>query len=163
MGFHLRRRNIIALPGFWLGKSEGFDFPTLLCLNREGLRLRNKRNKTDFADKQDVLDGMAILSSFAWLSSIVNNLGFTFYDQLTYPLVTQAIVTDGQHWSFYVYQLNSHSFYSDIVNENLNNLCWSSGDLKLFEKHENGVLHGVNEAVLKLLIKVRRHFFAFCL
>jgi len=155
LGFPLERYNFNALPGFWPSKSEGFDFPYLIGHSREYLRARKEKSIHDFKDTQDVLDGMAIMSSFSWLTSLANNLGFTIYDHLTYPLVTHVIITDGQHWSFYLFQLNNHVFHSDVHQENSpSNLCWSSGDLKLFDSCEDGIFSNVNEDVLKILVKV---------
>lgn len=145
----------MSLPGFWPAKSGGFDFPYLIGHSRELLRSRKSKSMQDFNDTQDVLDGMAIMSSFAWLTSIANNLGFTIYDSLTYPLVNQVVITDGQFWSFYVFQLNNHAFHSDIIQDKSpSNLCWSSGEMKLFETFENGSFLGLNEDVLKTLVKV---------
>jgi small subunit ribosomal protein S30 len=121
------------------------------------MKLREMKNERSFDDKQDVLDGMAITSSFAWLNGMASNLGFTLYHELTYPLVTHVIITDGQFWSFYVYQLNTHSFHSDVDTNSLRNVCWSSGDLKLFDTYENGQLKGVNDQVLKNIVKVSYH------
>lgn len=154
LGVPLRRHNLLALPGFWPDHSSGFDFPNLICHSREALRQRKEANKVEYQDDQDILDGMAILSSFAWLTSVANNLGFSLYDQLTYPLVTKVIITDGQHWSFYVYQLNQHSLHGDTYNPNLCNLCWSSGDMKLFDHFENGTFVGLNDNVLKTIVQV---------
>ena len=98
---------------------------------------------------------MAIMSSFGWLNSLASNLGFSIYHELTYPLVTHGIITDGQFWSFFVYQLNTHSFHSDVDTNALRNVCWTSGELKLFDGYENGTLYGLNDEVLKLLVKVR--------
>ncbi|KAH9506985.1 Structural constituent of ribosome [Dermatophagoides farinae] len=159
LGVTLRRHNIMSLPGFWPDRSGGHDFPYLLAMNYESLRQRKQRyGLSQCMDDQDVLDGMAIISAFSWLTGLANNLGFTLYDRLTYPLVTNVIITDGQHWSFYVYQLNNHCFHDDLVADNENddnrlcNLCWSSGQMRLFDSYENGKLQNVNTAVLDLLI-----------
>ena len=150
----MKRQTMGNLPGFWTDRSNGFDFPYLICHSRQGLALRERVNDKQFDDIQQVLDGMAIMSSFGWLHSLASNLGYTVYHELTYPLVTHVIVTDGQFWSFFVYQLNTHCFHSDVDTNTLRNVCWSSGDLKLFEGYENGQMVGINEEVLKLLIKV---------
>lgn len=69
--------------------------------------------------------------------------------------MTQVVITDGQYWCFYIFQLNNHVFHGDLYNENLPvNLCWSSGDLKLFDTLENGKFTGLNEDVLKILVNV---------
>ena len=164
MGYPLKRHNIMSLPGFWPSKSDGFDFPYLIGHSCEYIRSRKIKIMQDFKDTQDILNGMAIMSSFSWLTSLANNLGFTLYDPLIYPLVNQVVITDGQFWSFYVYQLNNHSFHSDIIQEKpLTNLCWSSGEMKLFDTFENGSFSGLNENVLKHLIKVFVFFLCFCI
>ncbi len=153
----MRRYNQTSIPGFWIDHSQGFDFPNLICLTRQDMKLREMKNERSFDDKQEVLDGMAITSSFAWLNGMASNLGFTVYHELTYPLVTHVIITDGQFWSFYVYQLNTHSFHSDVDTDSLRNVCWSSGDLKLFDTYESGQLKGLNDQVLKNIVKVSYH------
>lgn len=150
----------MSLPGFWPSRSDGFDFPYLIGHSRELQRARQAQvaEGRDFGDSEEVVDGAAITSAFAWLCSLANNLGFTLYDHLTYPLVTQVVSTDGQRWAFHVYQLNDHAFHSDVTLANPPpNICWSSGELKLFEgfSEEDGTLTGVNEEVLKLIVKVR--------
>lgn len=152
----LKRQHMLSLPGFWPGISCGFDFPYLLSLSRDSLRnVKNSRLTQNDNENQDILDGMAITSAFSWLTSIANNLGFTIYDHLTYPIVTHIIITDGQYWSFYVYQLNNHCFHEDVFGENQScNLCWSSGDMKLFDLNEEGNLININDNTLNYLIKV---------
>lgn len=164
LGFLLLRRNLVSLPGFWPDQSDGFDFGNLLCLTYKDIRKRIEFNERDFGDNQDVLDGMAMTSSFAWLSSLATNLGFSIYHPLTYPLVTNVIITDGQHWSFYVYQLNNHVFHSDIEHGvQRYNLCWSSGEQKLFDAYEDGQWKGLDDNVLKLIVKVRKNANKICL
>ena len=145
------------MPGFWPGQSDGFDYPVLIGLSRELMRTRIQRNGQDFNDSEDVLKGMAVTSAFSTLTAAANNLGFTLYDSLTYPLVSHVIITDGQKWSFHVYQLNKHNFHSDCIEDGKTypvNLCWSSGDLNLFESIENDQLVGVNDQVLSLIVNV---------
>lgn len=80
--------------------------------------------------------------------------GFSTFTDLTYPLLTQTVITNGQSWSFYAYQLNTTLVHSEYADENpRRNLCWTTGPLKLFEKIEDGKLLGFNDDVLKELIK----------
>ncbi|OTF73727.1 hypothetical protein BLA29_012907, partial [Euroglyphus maynei] len=150
----------MSLPGFWPDRSVGYDFPYLLAMNHECLRQRQRQyDLSGCNDDQDVCDGMAITSAFSWLTGLANNLGFTLYDRLTYPLVTNVIITDGQNWSFYVYQLNNHCFHDDLMinaddYKDLCNLCWSSGNMRLFDSFENGSFNNVNIAVLDMLINM---------
>jgi len=80
--------------------------------------------------------------------------GFSTFNDITYPLITQTIITDGQWWSFCVYQLNTILVHSENVIENpKRNICWITEPIKLFDKIENEKVHGFNEEVLKNLIK----------
>lgn len=80
-------------------------------------------------------------------------LGFSTVNDITYPLVTQTILTNGRLWSFCVYQLNTTLTHSEYAEENpKRNICWITEPLPLFDKIENGKVYGFNEDVLKKLI-----------
>lgn len=80
--------------------------------------------------------------------------GFSTFNDITYPLTTQTVITDGQWWSFFVYQLNTTLVHSEYADENpKRNLCWITEPIKLFDKIENEKVYGLNEEVLKTLIK----------
>lgn len=80
--------------------------------------------------------------------------GFSTFNDITYPLITQTVITDGQWWSFCVYQLNTTLVHSEYISENpKRNICWITEPIKLFDKIENEKVHGLNEEVLKILIK----------
>lgn len=105
-------------------------------------------------DDQEALDCQGILSSFAWGLSQASYQGFTTYNDLTYPLVMQTIITNGQDWSFYTYQLNTVVFHSDYIEENpKKNICWGTKTQKLYQEINNGNLVGFNIDVLKNLLK----------
>lgn len=129
------------------------DFPFLTYLNRGLLELRRGELLDDFGDEAEVLKAMAVMHNFAYLNSLAAVHGFHTYAELTYPLTNQCIVTDGQHWSFFVYQMNTHTFHSDVPPSGKQNLCWATNDLKLYERYENGEFHGVNDRVLELLVR----------
>lgn len=117
------------------------------------LKLRHSVNET-FTDEDEAVDGIGIMSSFAWLNAIAANHGFTPYQELTYPFTTQTVVTDGQTWNFFVYQLNRHSFHGDLAPPSCDNVCWSSGPMKLYESFSDGTFSGINDNVVDLLVKV---------
>lgn len=103
---------------------------------------------------KEALQRQAILASFGWLSAQANFLGFTTFNDITYPMVTQTIITDGQSWNFYVYQMNTMLVHSKHTSENpLRNLCWASKDYKLFEEVQSGRVVGFNDETLKNLIR----------
>ena len=62
---------------------------------------------------------------------------------MTYPLVTQTVITNGKLWSFYVYQLNTTLLHAEHTSNNpRHNLCWGTPELKLFETIEDGKVIG---------------------
>lgn len=94
------------------------------------------------------------MASFGWLNAQANFLGFTTYNDITYPLVTQCVITNGQFWSFYVYQLNTLLVHSKNAEENpKKNVCWATKEFKLFEEIKDGKIIGFNDDVLKILCK----------
>lgn len=104
--------------------------------------------------KQEALDRQGILASFGWLFGQANFLGFTTYNDLTYPLSTQTIITNGQLWSFYAYQMNTITILGDLVHTNpKRNICWRTPELKLYEEVKDGKVVGLNDEVLKTLIR----------
>ena len=69
--------------------------------------------------------------------------GFSTFNDMTYPLVTQTVITNGKLWSFYVYQLNTSLLHAEHTSNNpRHNLCWGTPELKLFEAIEDGKVIG---------------------
>ena len=136
------------------------DFPFLTYLNRELINIRNKMNIDNFNDTDDCLLAMAVIHNFAYLNSLASVHGFTAYDELIYPFTNQCIITNGQNWSFFVYQMNTHAFHTDLYTENADqspkkqNLCWSLNNVKLYDSYENGRFVNVNDEVIRNLIKM---------
>ncbi|KAI1301554.1 28S ribosomal protein S30, mitochondrial [Halotydeus destructor] len=152
LGYTLKWNQPMSVAGYW-HDSDVHDFPFLSFYSRYGLRLREIAAQSSFPDEDESSEAMGMLSSFAWLNSLAVNHGFTPYQELTYPFTTQNIVTDGQNWNFMVYQLNSHSFHGDFGRSNVANECWSTGNMKLFEEYKDDKFYGINEEVVKNLIK----------
>lgn len=121
--------------------------------SRSFLSSRNAAYGSD--DNQNAIHANAILSSYAWLFGQACYQGFSTFNDPTYPLTTQTIITDGQFWSFYVYQLNTTQVHQDAINTNSKvNRCWGTPEMKLYETiDENGKLIGFNDDVLKHLIQ----------
>lgn len=113
-----------------------------------------ERKYDDETERKDAIHRQGILGSFAWLNAQANYLGFTTFNDITYPLVTQSVVTNGRLWSFYVYQLNTVLLHSTNTKENpKRNICWATPELKLFESVEDDKIVGFNTDVLKNLLK----------
>lgn len=139
----------VNVPGFWPGEKNQFS---LISYHKKGHFV--DRNFNDPGESKDALNHQGILASFGWLNAVANFLGFTTFNEITYPLVTQTIITNGQLFSFYVYQLNTLLFHSKNAEENpRRNICWASGEFKLYENIEDGKLIGFNDDVFKKLLK----------
>lgn len=117
--------------------------------------MRERRDFKNPEEAQEALHRQGILASYAWLNAQANFQGFTTYNDITYPLVTQTIITNGQKWSFYIYQLNTLLVHGKNVTDNpKRNICWAIPDLKLFEEVADSKVVGLNDNVLKTLIKI---------
>lgn len=113
-----------------------------------------ERNFGDPRESQEAIHRQGILATHCWLQAQANFLGFTTFNEITYPLVAQAVITNGRLWSFYVYQLNTMLMHSENPKNNpRKNICWATSELKLFEEIKEGKLIGFNPDVLKILLK----------
>ncbi|XP_046752870.1 39S ribosomal protein S30, mitochondrial [Diprion similis] len=148
IGYNLKTLHGTNIPGFWPGDKNEFG---IMSYHRRGhIDVRN----SSFKDENEALDVQAVFASYSWLLSQACYQGFSTFNDLTYPLVTQTVITNGQLWSFYVYQLNTTVLFAEYADENpRRNLCWKTGPLKLFETITDGKLVGFNDDVLKELIK----------
>lgn len=153
VGYGLKWNWLTSVPGYWQN-GEQHNFPFMSFYSRHALKLRQSLSVTAYPDTEDAVDGMGLMSSFAWLNAFASHHGFTPYQELTYPFTCQSVVTDGQYWTFIVYQLNGHSFHGDFSPNPVKNICWSSGEMKLFDECKDGQLTNVNDQVIDNLIKV---------
>jgi len=141
---------IVNTPGFWPGDKATFGL--LSYHSREYFINRYKVIHEN--DKQDVLNAQGIMAAFSWLFAQANYLGFTTYNDITYPLVTQAVITNGQIYSFYTYQLNTVLVHGTNTSDNPKvNVMYASPEMKLFEEINDGKLIGFNTDTLKFLLK----------
>ncbi|XP_012257360.2 28S ribosomal protein S30, mitochondrial [Athalia rosae] len=148
LGYEFKYVHGTNIPGFWPGDPS--EFGLMSYHNRNHLDKRSVK----FKDDEDALNVQAIYASYSWLLSQACYQGFSTFTDLTYPLLTQTVITNGQSWSLYAYQLNTTLVNSEHADTNpRKNLCWTSGSMKLFEGIEDGKLVGLNDDVLKTLIK----------
>ncbi|XP_011694126.1 PREDICTED: 28S ribosomal protein S30, mitochondrial [Wasmannia auropunctata] len=147
LNYFLEKKHLTNIPGFWPGDESEFGF--LSYHNCTYLHRRENYNDTPTA-----LTVQAVLASYSWLLSQACYQGFSTFNDITYPLTTQTVITNGQWWSFFVYQLNTTLVHSEYADENpKRNICWVTEPMKLFDKIEDEKVHGLNEEVLKNLIK----------
>ncbi|GAB6018996.1 mitochondrial ribosomal protein, S30 [Chamberlinius hualienensis] len=149
-GFFHDFRYPSMVPGFWPGEPCGFG--TLSFLTREYALNSAKLFGVDSI--QDTLHSYGVISSFGWLLGLAFDKGFTPYQDLTYPITTQTVITNGQMWSFYNYQLNTICFSNDFINDKYRNVCWGTNEMKLFDSVTDEGVHGFNPAVLKCLVRM---------
>lgn len=146
LGYTFSYRHATSIPGFWPG--DPAEFGLLSYHNSSNL----KNNLECYYEDSHIVQ--AIFASYSWLLAQASYQGFSTVNDITYPLTTQTVLTDGQLWSFCVYQLNTTLVHSEYADENPKcNICWITEPMKLFDTIEKGEIHGFNEDVLKTLIK----------
>ncbi|KAJ8669585.1 hypothetical protein QAD02_000844 [Eretmocerus hayati] len=148
LGYFGERQRATIIPGFWPGDPNEFG-----CLSYH-YRGHLTTRPENYNDNEDALKAQAVYASFTWLYSQACYQGFSTFQDPTYPLVNQAIITNGQWWSFSTYQLNTTALNVDNLYVNpRKNMCWVTEPMKLFDSIEGETVHGLNEDVLKHLIK----------
>lgn len=116
--------------------------------------IHNRKESYGSDDNQEALHCQAMKASFGWLLGQASYQGFTTYNDITYPLVTQTIITNGQLWSLYAYQLNTIEMHNDRLDSNhKHNICFGTKPLQLYECIEDGKVKGLNEDVLKMVVQ----------
>lgn len=151
-GTTTEHRHMANVPGFWPGDTHTFGLVSFL---KRGHILERAALIEDDVDNKEALDRQAILSSYAWLHSQANHLGFTTFNDITYPLVTQTVITNGKQFSFYIYQLNTILLSRKNITENpKRNICWGSDELKLYDEVKDGKIVGFNEEVVEKLLRL---------
>lgn len=153
LGFTTHHQHGTTIPGFWTGNVREYGLISYQDRNFMNIR-RNEIYGEE--DKQAALHSQGILSSYSWCFAQACYQGFSTYNDITYPLTSQTVITDGQFWSFYKYQLNTTCIHTTPIDEpNCRyNQCWGTKEEKLFDRiDENGKVQGLNEDVLKNLIK----------
>lgn len=152
VGMGTEHRHMANVPGFWPADSHTFG---LISFLKRGHMVRRSTLIQEEEDHKEALQRQAILSSYAWLHSQANYLGFTTFNDITYPLVTQTIITNGKQFNFYIYQLNTILLmFKNIKDNPKRNICWAGEELKLYEGVNDGRVVGFNEEVVKILVKM---------
>ncbi|XP_034671093.1 28S ribosomal protein S30, mitochondrial [Drosophila subobscura] len=153
LGYRTTYQHAVNVPGYW-PSANGPNFGLLSFQSRASLQTRHKAyGDSDF---QEALNALAIKSSYAWLLAQATYNGFNTYNDLTYPMNTQTVITNGREWSFYEYQLNTLLLHGNQVDENPRvNSCRGTPPLPLYaEISEKGKCVDFNDATLKQLLRV---------
>ncbi|XP_042562562.1 39S ribosomal protein S30, mitochondrial [Clupea harengus] len=119
-------------------------------------RLNRDRMSELHSEKQleVTLRANAIASLFAWTGAQAMYQGFWSNEDLDRPFVSQAVITDGQYFSFFCYQLNTLALTDEAEVDNpRKNLCWGTKSMQLYENITDNDVIGLNDQVLRLLIQ----------
>lgn len=153
LGFTTEHRHGATIPGFWPGNVREYG---LISYQERQHEKFQRVCKFGEAERQETIHSQGIVSSYAWLLGQACYHGFSTYNDMSYPLATQTVITDGQFWSFYKYQLNTTCIHTSADGPNFRyNKCWGTKEMKLFDQiDEKGKLQGLNEDVLRNLIQL---------
>uniref|UniRef100_A0A8C4R9M7 Mitochondrial ribosomal protein S30 n=1 Tax=Eptatretus burgeri TaxID=7764 RepID=A0A8C4R9M7_EPTBU len=94
-----------------------------------------------------------IFSLFAWTAAQALYQGFWADVDVDRPFTSQAIITDGNMFSFFCYQLNTLALdvESDVDNPR-RNLCWGTESMPLYKVAEGDQIVDLDEKTFALLI-----------
>lgn len=148
-GYQFDLKHGTNIPGFWPGDPYEFG---LLSYHPRGHILGRPPH---FGEKEHshAIHAQAMLATFGWLLAQSTYQGFNTFNELTYPLSTQAVITDGRLFSFYVTQLNTILQHTDNMEVNPKvNECYGTPTVQLFERIDDGKLLGWNDEPLEMLI-----------
>ena len=86
--------------------------------------------------------------------TLLISAGFWNWEDVSRPFVSQAVITDGQYFSFFCYQLNTLALSVETDADNpRKNLFWGTESLRLYEGVEDGAVVGLDDRVLGLLVQ----------
>uniref|UniRef100_A0A069DZ91 Putative 28s ribosomal protein s30 mitochondrial n=1 Tax=Panstrongylus megistus TaxID=65343 RepID=A0A069DZ91_9HEMI len=148
-GILFERRHGTSIPGYWPGDENEFG---LLSYHTQAYLLDRPPH---FGSKEhnDSLLAQAILSSYGWLQGQASYQGFSTFTDVTYPFVTQNIITDGRQFTFSLYQLNTTVLHSEnsLTNERVN-ICVTMPTSILYEEIRGNEFIGWNDDVVSTLL-----------
>ncbi|XP_073536407.1 large ribosomal subunit protein mL65 [Phyllobates terribilis] len=116
---------------------------------------RERLQKLNRGDHVEVfLRANAIASLFAWTGAQAMYQGFWSQADVTRPFVSQGVISDGRHFSFFCYQLNTLALAMDIDKDpNRKNICWGTESAPLYETVEKDDIKGFNDDVFRQLVR----------
>jgi len=145
------------VPGYW--PDADHQHGLLLYCDRSNIWNQQAVASTGALSSPEVIKEQntckALLSCFGWLLPQACHLGFSPMTEITFPLSTQATVTDGKTWSYYAYQLNTTDLTTNKPDEHKhNNVMWVGEDNHLFTGVENGKVLNFTPSALAPLLKM---------
>lgn len=151
LGYRYERRYPTSVAGVWPSQADNFDFGHLSVHTHH--KMRKVLRTVHGIDEEELLQCLGLMTSFGSLLPLATYKGFTPFHELTYPMMTQTIVTDGIKWTFFTYQLNSICLGHYVKSNNYCNVCWTTKPARLFESVSHGQVVGLDDNILKTVVK----------
>uniref|UniRef100_A0A915PFN4 28S ribosomal protein S30, mitochondrial n=1 Tax=Setaria digitata TaxID=48799 RepID=A0A915PFN4_9BILA len=88
--------------------------------------------------RNECLRASAVISLFSWLNAQAHALGYTQYNDIEQPLVSQLVLSDGKQFFFAIAQLNTLVINVDIegIINKRSNLCYVEGPINLYDRYD---------------------------
>jgi len=137
-----------SINASWIGDPCEFNLMSMHVLDSQYDEFVGIHGKA-LAEEEFV--NYALVAGFANSASQAYTQGFSMHHELTYPIMSQLVVTDGQTFRFAAYQLNTLQQWQH--NNKRRNLMFISEPMKLYESVEDGIVRGLNTNVLKHLLR----------
>lgn len=112
------------------------------------------KNLTELAMREDQIIGRAMLKSYTVAACNARQKFGLFVKKLPEPITVQCIHTDGKHYHFFVYQLNS----LDANDDSTKNFWYTLQPLRLFRHAQ---YHDGKPVIEEYNPEVFRRIFAF--
>ncbi|VDN06744.1 unnamed protein product [Thelazia callipaeda] len=130
-------------PGYEPDCGEKYKYGQVGFKQISDLNIHCKRWKAkdveEKAIRYDCLRASAVVSLFSWLNAQAHAEGFTQYNDVEYPFVSQLVLSDGKQFFFAIAQLNTLLFNVDIegiINKRCN-LCYVEGPINLYDRYDS--------------------------
>lgn len=143
----------MQVPGHWYGDKREFNFLTVLNTTKTLDFYDSKYSECNGEYDFDALKSMAITTGHAELTAQAYYLGFSMWKDLTYPLMGQYLLSNGQDFSIAKYQLNTLKLWNKGVKDN--NTCNITKSERLYELNKDGTdLANFNEDLFINILNV---------
>ncbi|XP_039287423.1 uncharacterized protein LOC120352045 [Nilaparvata lugens] len=138
-----------SLKRFWPGSDSEFGLVSFHSCNH----LLGRPPHFGDQEREDALHAQAMLAGYASCHGQASYQGFSTFNEITYPLISQHVVTDGRQFSFYVYQLNTTLMNADHVDTNPRvNVCHAMPAQQLYQHIIGNEFVGWDDSALRMLI-----------
>jgi len=107
---------------------------------------------------EEHLKAHGIMSGWVWTASQAHYDQYYMDNDVTKPYCSQVIISDGQHLSFFSYQLNTVAIDDDNIATNTRrNVCYGKTSIKLYDDVTEDEVINLNDEALEMLVKFVRN------